>query len=78
MTAQRKPEQLLKSQFDDDGAAFSRDGHWLAYHSNESGNDEVYVQAFPPPASEQGGKWQISNSGWAYPQWSQKGRELIY
>jgi Tol biopolymer transport system component len=27
------------------GAAFSPDGHWLAYHSNESGKDEVYVQS---------------------------------
>jgi hypothetical protein len=78
VTAQRKPEQLLKSQFDDDGAAFSRDGHWLAYHSNESGKVEVYVRAFPLQASGQGGKWQISNSGGFNPMWSRNGRELIY
>ena len=72
---QRKPEQFLKSQFNDDGAAFSPDGLWLAYHSNESGKDEVCVRAFPPPASGQDGKWQISNSGGTYPR---NGRELIY
>jgi hypothetical protein len=75
---QRKPEQFLKSQFNDDGAAFSPDGLWLAYHSNESGKDEVCVRAFPPPASGQDGKWQISNSGGTYPQWSRNGHELIY
>jgi hypothetical protein len=60
---QRKPEQFLKRQFNDDGAVFSPDGQWLAYHSNESGKDEVCVRAFPPPALRQDGKWQISNSG---------------
>ena len=72
------PEQFLKSQFNDRGPAFSPDGHWLAYHSDESGKDEVYVRAFPLPASGQGGKWQISNGGGVYPMWSQNGRELIY
>ena len=58
-----KPEQFLKSSFDDQAPAFSPDGRWLAYQSNESGKNEVYVRAFPPPSSGQGGKWQISNSG---------------
>ena len=58
-----KPEQFLKSGFADFAPAFSPDGRWLAYHSNESGKNEVYVRAFPPPSSGQGGKWQISNSG---------------
>jgi serine/threonine protein kinase/Tol biopolymer transport system component len=73
-----KPEQFLKSQFSDLEPAFSPDGRWLAYMSNESGKNEVYVRAFPPPASGQGGKWQISNSGGRDPMWSRNGRELIY
>jgi serine/threonine-protein kinase len=73
-----KPEQFLKSQFDDAFPMFSPDGHWLAYASNESGKYEVYVRAFPPPASGQGGKWQISNSGGRAPFWSRTGRELLY
>jgi eukaryotic-like serine/threonine-protein kinase len=73
-----KPEQFLKSQFSDQDPMFSPDGHWLAYMSNESGRNEVYVRAFPPPASGQGGKWQISNSGGVEPFWSRNGRDLLY
>jgi dipeptidyl aminopeptidase/acylaminoacyl peptidase len=57
---------------------FSPDGRWLAYVSNESGKNEVYVRAFPPSPSGQGGKWQISNNGGDLPRWSRKGHELVY
>jgi len=30
----------------------------------------VYVRAFP----DKGGKWQISNAGGVYPEWSRNGR----
>ena len=73
-----QPEPFLKSQSNDTNPVFSPDGHWLAYQSNESGRMEVYVRAFPPPASRQGGKWQISNSGGGLPIWSPNGRELLY
>ena len=73
-----KPEQFLKTQFIDCCPAFSPDGKYLAYVSNESGTAEVYVRPFPPPASGQGGKWQISNSGGESPMWSRNGRELLY
>jgi hypothetical protein len=56
----------------------SPDGRWLAYGSNESGKYEVYVRAFPPPASGQGGKWQISNSGGDYPRWSRNGHDELF
>jgi hypothetical protein len=73
-----KPEQFLKTNFVDQAPSFSPDGKWLAYHSNESGTNEVYVRAFPPPASRQGGKWQISNFGGTEPRWSHNGHDLIY
>jgi len=38
----------------------------------------VYVRAFPPPSSGQGGKWQVSNNGGAEPHWSRTAHELIY
>jgi len=46
----------------------------MAYSSNESGTDEVFVRPFP----NAGGKWRISNGGGKYPMWSHNGRELFY
>jgi len=54
--------------------AFSPDGRWLAYASNETGNYEVYVRPFPGP----GDKWQISTGGGTFPKWSRNGKELFY
>jgi Tol biopolymer transport system component len=71
-------EQFLKTQFSDYCPVFSPDGQWLAYQSNESGEYEVYVRAFPPPASGQDGKWQISNGGGQLPVWSRNDLELLY
>jgi serine/threonine-protein kinase len=53
---------------------FSPDGRWIAYFSNESGRDEVYVRPFPGP----GGLWQVSGSGGVYPAWSPTKPELLY
>ena len=72
------PEPFLKSSFADQAPSFSPDGRWLAYHSNESGTNQVYVRTFPPPSSGQGGKWQISNSGGTVPRWSRSAHELVY
>ena len=46
----------------------------MAYVSDESGSDEVYVEAFPPG----GAKWQVSLNGGASPAWSKDGREMYY
>jgi WD40 repeat protein len=73
-----KPEPFLKTKSGDQLPAFSPDGRWLAYESNESGKNEVYVRAFPQPASGQGGKWQISNAGGNDARWSRTSHELIY
>jgi len=54
--------------------AFSHDGRWIGYHSNESGSFEVYVRPFPGP----GGKTQISMGGGSAPQWSRNGKELYF
>jgi serine/threonine protein kinase/Tol biopolymer transport system component len=69
-----EPKPFLNSVFFELEPAFSPDGRWLAYHSNESGSNEVYVRPFPGP----GGKWQISTGGGVAPRWSPNGRELFY
>ncbi|MBW8839543.1 MAG: PD40 domain-containing protein [Gemmatimonadetes bacterium] len=53
----------------------SPDGRWIAYTSNESGSQEVYVRAFPQTTS---GRWQVSNGGGFQPRWSSDGRELYF
>jgi len=52
----------------------SPNGRWIAYTSNESGTNQVYVTA----ASGQGGKWQISVDGGDYPAWRGDGKELFF
>jgi Tol biopolymer transport system component len=70
-----KPDVFLQTPFDESHGAFSPDGRWLAYRSNESGVFEVYVRAFP----DRGGRWQISNGGGGdLPRWSRDGHELIF
>jgi serine/threonine-protein kinase len=69
-----KAERFLGTPFDEVSPAFSPDGRWLAYESNESGTNEVYVRPFPGP----GGRWQISTGGGRLPRWSRDGRELLF
>jgi eukaryotic-like serine/threonine-protein kinase len=70
----RKPRPFLQTASNEGGAAFSPDGRWLAYQSDESGRDEIYVGSFP----EAGRKWQISTEGGTEPLWGKNGRELFY
>ena len=70
----RKAQPFLRTRFDEEVPRFSPDGRWLAYVSNESGRNEIYVQPYPGP----GGKWQISTEGGAEPVWNRNGRELFY
>jgi len=65
---------FLHAPFNEGGPAFSPDGRWLAYVSDESGQFEVYVRPFPGPGS----KWPISIQGGVAPVWARDGRELFY
>jgi serine/threonine-protein kinase len=69
-----KPEVFLQTPATELAPSFSPDGRWMAYYSNESGINQVYVRAFP----DKSGKWQISNSGGSLPMWSRTGHELFF
>ena len=71
---ERRITPFLNSRFNERYAEFSPDGRWIAYGSDESGRQEVYVQPFRGP----GGKWQISNEGGRDPLWSRNGKQLFY
>jgi Tol biopolymer transport system component len=70
----RKPFPYLQSVFNERNAKLSSNGQWLAYVSDETKRNEVYVQTFPTP----GGKWQVSTNGGSFPVWSRDGKELFF
>jgi dipeptidyl aminopeptidase/acylaminoacyl peptidase len=69
------PVALVASTFTELHPAVSPDSRWIAYTSNESGANEVYVRPFPATT---GGRWQVSNGGGAQPRWSPDTQELFY
>jgi eukaryotic-like serine/threonine-protein kinase len=71
----RKADLLLHEQYNEGNAAVSPDGQWLAYESNESGQNEIYVRPFPKVDD---GRWQVSTGGGTRPGWARSGRELFY
>jgi tricorn protease len=66
---------LLTGPADDRAVAFSPDGRWLAYMSDASGTNEVYIRPFPDVNA---GQWQVSLEGGSAPVWAHSGRELFY
>ena len=74
MTGEKKPIPLVKTRFSEHGAVVSPDGRYLAYRSNDSGQNEVYVQEFPEAKS----KFQVSTNGGVDPFWRGDGREIFY
>ncbi len=74
MDGDRTPVPFLGTPFQERAGAFSPDGRWLAYVSDESGQDEVYVRPVPGPGQQH----TISTNGGAEPLWSRDGTELFY
>jgi len=68
------PVPFLVTPYSERSPMLSRRGRWLAYVSDETGRDEVYVLSYP----ETGAKQQISRDGGREPVWSRDGRELFY
>jgi Tol biopolymer transport system component len=75
LSGDRKPYAFLHSQSTEMmWGKLSPDVRWLAYQSNETGDDEIYVQAFPGKER----KWPVSVKGGTRPIWSRDGKELFY
>ena len=69
---------VRRSRFNEGHGYFSPDGHHLAYFSDESGRQEVYVETLPPGQSTHSRRWKVSAGGGAHPRWRSDGRELFY
>jgi serine/threonine protein kinase len=70
----RKPVAFLQTEFNETDGRFSPDARWIAYTSNESGRNEVYIRSY----SGSGGRWQASVAGAHGPRWRRDGKELYY
>jgi Tol biopolymer transport system component len=78
LTGERKPIVYLQTPFSESDAHFFPDAgrapNWMAYQSNESGRNQIYVQAIPAS----GAKYQISTEGGSVPRWRRDGREIFF
>jgi hypothetical protein len=70
----RQPFPVADTRFGESLGAFSPDGRWIAYVSDETGQPNVYVQPF----QRAGGRQRISINGGRNPRWSGNGKELFY
>jgi serine/threonine-protein kinase len=68
------PTLFLSTRFTESAPAFSPDGRFIAYVSDESGQYEIYVRPYPGPAR----RWQVSTHGGEESIWSRDGKELFY
>jgi len=77
MDGDRTPELLLQEEYQERFPQISPQEDWLAYHTNESGQYEVYIHSFPD--MDGGRKKQVSVDGGRNPIWSPlDGKELFY
>jgi Tol biopolymer transport system component len=74
LEGERKPRSVRRGGFQTDQVYVSPDGRWVTFGSDESGQWEVYVAAFPSFTEQR----QISREGGAQPTWRKDGRELFY
>jgi eukaryotic-like serine/threonine-protein kinase len=74
MTGERKPYPFAQTLFREDFGKFAPDGRWIAYASDESEREEIYVAPFPGP----GDRRRISIAGGGQPRWRRDGKEIFY
>ena len=69
-----EPFALFETEHNELNPALSPDARYVAYQSDESGRDEVYVMRFPSGQ----GRWQVSSEGGQRPRWNGTGTELFF
>lgn len=74
LAGDKKPQPVIHTPFNEFQGRFSADGRWIAYVSDETGRNDVYVQSFPVSES----KFQISTAGGYQPRWRHDGKELFF
>src|SRR5262249_30567739 len=78
----RKPVPFVRTRFDEAQGRFSPNGRWIAYVSDQSGANEVYVRGFTADFSggsaSTGGDVLVSRGGGIVPRWRGDGKELFY
>jgi eukaryotic-like serine/threonine-protein kinase len=76
------PIPFLHTEFNESSGQFSPHGDWIAYTSDESGSDEIYVRDFSAGSAQKSWdsarKWLISKGGGTSPRWRGDGKELFY
>jgi eukaryotic-like serine/threonine-protein kinase len=81
LSGEQDPYPLIRRNFDQSQAQFSPDGRWVAYVSNESGRQEVWVRRFAPNATGADSDVEsvvVSSSGGMAPRWRGDGKELFF
>ena len=72
----------MNSEFNERDGRFSPDMRWIAYVSDESGNDEIWIREVSLTSQEKlmetTGRWRISKGGGMEPRWRKDGKELYY
>ena len=74
MFGDKKPMRVTETPFAELDPVLSPDGRWMAYSTDETGDDQIYIQSFPQPGARQ----QVSGTGGFQPRWSRDGKELFY
>ena len=77
-TADRKAAPILDTIYSEAAAALSPDGKWLAFQSDQSDRNEVYVQPFEGATAGTKKRWLVSSGGGTLPRWRGDGAELFY
>jgi len=74
LNTQSDPRALFDSEYDEEFGTTCPDNRWIAYTSNRTGREEVWVASYPDLLQR-----QLVSSDWGRePRWSHDGRELYY